>query len=513
MAMSPVVLALDAVGVTLKVAWRLAFGAAAARLVLAALEMPAIAKFVPEALANNLRARLKAIFKPKELAAEAAKAKAARQATAPTSDGIDGLGLDDGDDAASEAPAADGDGESVETKAVTEAEEAMSPEEAEAAKKAAEEFAAKAAELEAAEKAAAEKAAMEREAQEREAAAKAAEERERFRKKMEEEKAAAEIKAKAEAEAKAKAKAEAEAALAAAKAAAEAAKAKLEAAAPANAGREELATSLIAEVADGLEFPYQVLSMGGADAAMQTKLEAAIADLEAAYEPLDAGVVREGLVGFWKVLITNSETMASDGMTGYGKDEYSSLLAHYQSFTKNAPGSVLPTIQTVEVISDMGLTGMLACQVAALKGDYKCEDSSDGSGVDVVEGYTWTELGGAKQFDKLPHQPRWKCTYLSPTMRVCRGEGGSLTVYAKADAETCTGEIAEFMTNPPDPNGGAPEVGSPSSSADGAEGDDDGEEGGSAVDDPNDERPLWQRRLDDEKNSGILDDDSGSSIP
>ena len=82
MAMSPVVLALDAVGVTLKVAWRLAFGAAAARLVLAALEMPAIAKFVPEALANNLRARLKAIFKPKELAAEAAKAKAARQATA-----------------------------------------------------------------------------------------------------------------------------------------------------------------------------------------------------------------------------------------------------------------------------------------------------------------------------------------------------------------------------------------------------------------------------------------------
>ena len=155
---------------------------------------------------------------------------------------------------------------------------------------------------------------------------------------------------------------------------------------------------------------------------------------------------------------------------------------------------------------------MLACQVGALKGDYKCEDSSDGSGVDVVEGYTWTELGGAKQFDKLPHQPRWKCTYLSPTMRVCRGEGGSLTVYAKADAETCTGEIAEFMTNPPDPNGGAPEVGG-SSSADGAEGGDDGEEGGSAVDDPNDDRPLWQRRLDDEKNSGILDDDSGSSIP
>lgn len=510
---SPVGLALDAVGFSLKAAWRLAFGAAAARLVLAALEMPAIAKFVPEALASNVRARLKAIFKPKELAAEAAKAKAAKP-PAPSADGLDALALDDSD-ASAETLAADGEGESTDAD-TTEAEETMTPEEAEAAKKAAEEFAAKAAAIEAAEKAKAEKEALEREAAEREAAAKAAEERERFRKKMEEEKAAAEAKAKAEAEARAKAKAEAEAAAAAAKAAAEAARAKLEAAAPAHAGREELATSLIQEVAEGVEFPFQVLSMSAAASGVQSKLEAAIADLEANYEPFDAEVVSEGLIGFWKVLITDSETMANDGMTGYGRDEYSSILAHYQSFTKNQPGSVLPTIQTVEVVSDTGLTGTVSCQVAALKGDFSTEASADGAGVDVIEGYTWAELAGAKQFDQTPKQPRWKCTYISPTLRVCRGEGNALTVYAKAEAETCTGEIAEFITNPPDPNGGAPAVADVADSAedvDEEEGGRDGDPWANVPDDPNDDRPLWQRRLDAEKNSGTLDDDSGSSIP
>ena len=78
-------------------------------------------------------------------------------------------------------------------------------------------------------------------------------------------------------------------------------------------------------------------------------------------------MVSEGLIGFWKVLITDSEAMANDGMTGYGRDDYSLILAHYQSFTKNQPGSVLPTIQTVEVVSD---TKAGRAILATMSGDF-----------------------------------------------------------------------------------------------------------------------------------------------
>ena len=79
-----------------------------------------------------------------------------------------------------------------------------------------------------------------------------------------------------------------------------------------------------------------------------------------------------------------------------------------------------------------------------------------------------------------------------------------MTVYGKADAAAVTGEISEFVSDPPNPNKPAGGKG---------EDDEDGEEGSDEMDDEDDDRPLWQKRLDAEKNSGMLDDDSGSSIP
>lgn len=496
--MSPAILALDALAVTLKVSWRLAFGAAAARLVLAAVEMPAIAKLLPPALANNIKARLSAIFKPNSV-------KASTSVAAPPAESAAAPSEEDALRAMEEALATDdaaGEDSADESESATEAAETMTPEEAEAARVAAEEFAKKAAELEAAEKEAAEKAAMEREAAERAAAAKAAEERERFRKKMEEEKAAKEAKEKAEREAKAKAKAEAEAAAEAARVAAEKALKELEAAAPANAGREEAVTKAISEVQDALEFPYQVLSLGGMEAGKASAITSAIEELEANYAPLSAETVREGLVGFWKVLATSDDSLAADGKTGYGKayNPYADVLASYQSYSKNLPGSVLPTIQTVEVINEIGIRGDATCTVAALKGDFDVEEASP---VSVTEGYRWIEFGGARQFDQEVQPRSWQCTYLSPTLRVCR-DGGKVTVYGKADAAAVTGEISEFVSDPPNPNKPAGGKG---------EDDEEGEEGNDEMDDEDDDRPLWQKRLDAEKNSGMLDDDSGSSIP
>ena len=118
----------------------------------------------------------------------------------------------------------------------------------------------------------------------------------------------------------------------------------------------------------------------------------------------------------------------------------------------------------------------------------------------VVEDYAFLELAGTKQFDAELTAQHWSTTYISPTVRIMRRVAdGARWLYAKADAEEVTGEISRLLSEPV-------EIAAPVDAA--------GETGeaGEAAPPVVDDRPLWQRRLDEEK-AGEVDDGSGSQIP
>jgi len=421
-AVAPAMLALDMVGVVLKLAWRLA----AMALVFVALRptvVPILEARSPELLAK-VRQRvdyekkvLTKIFRPKLHAAREADAKAKAA------------------DAAARAQAE----EEAKAKLAAEAAEAEA-----AAAKAADEAARKQLEEQQAKaKAAAEKMALEREAAERERAEKVAEEQRRYREQLEREKAAKEkaadekrAKEREIAEKKAAAKAAAE------KAAAEA-KAKLTAVVAACGEAEARVRSLLDEIAGTVE-EDRIVTMADAGEERAAALQAGLEELETGSESLPVEVVREGLLGFWSVRLTTAEPIANDGRTGYGKPEYATVLAHFQCFSKREDGSLLPTAQTVEVIGDASTD---AVGTATLKGDFElAADGASGAKMGVLEDYNTLEFGGMKQFDAQPPKLRWTCIYLSPTLRVNRMEDDSIWVYEKVDAEAVTGEIFRLMS-------------------------------------------------------------------
>ena len=417
-AAGPMVLVLDLLGAALKLAWRFIVAAVVAVAIrptvddilrsqgrgdTASLLAPLLARVDKEAQL------LKKIFRPKLVAAE--KAKVAEKASVA---------------AAAKAKA--------EQEAM--AQSAAEAAEAEAvAERAAEETAKVRKAKEALEAKATEEMLLKRETEERERAAKVAEQQRLAREAIEKEKA---LKAKADAERAAKAKAIAEK-KAAEKAAAEAA-AKLGAVAAASAAAESSVISLLGEIADGVE-DDRILTLEDTDEARSSALLASLKELEANSGALSAEVAREGMLGFWKGRLTSSSERATNGLTGYGADEYKGVLAHFQCFSKVEEGSLLPTAQTVEVILDMTSKNVAS---STLKGEFKV--STAGSKLDVFEDYTVLEFGGMKQFGASPMPQRSTCSYLSPTLRVSRVDDGTLWVYEKVTAAEVTDEIFRLMS-------------------------------------------------------------------
>ena len=422
-AAGPMVLMLDLLGAALKLAWRLIVAAVIAVAIRPTVDdmLRSQGRSDTASLLAPLRARvdkeaqlLKKIFRPKLVAAE--KAKAAEQASAA---------------AAAKAKAE----QEAMAQSAAEAAEAEA-----AAERAAEEAARVRKAKEALEAKATEEMLLKRETEERERAAKVAEQQRLAREAIEKEKA---LKAKADAEraAKAKAIAEKKAAekAAAEKAAAEAA-AKLGAVAAASAAAEASVISLLGEIAEGVE-DDRILTLEDTDEARSAALLASLKELEAKSGALSAEVAREGMLGFWKGRITSSSVRATNGLTGYGADEYKGVLAHFQCFSKVEEGSLLPTAQTVEVILDMTNKNVAS---STLKGEFKV--STAGSKLDVFEDYTVLEFGGMKQFSAPPVPQRSTCSYLSPTLRVSRVDDGTLWVYQKVTAAEVTDEIFRLMS-------------------------------------------------------------------
>ena len=235
----------------------------------------------------------------------------------------------------------------------------------------------------------------------------------------------------------------------------------------------------------------RVLTFGDMGDARGEALRAMLSEIEAA-QPTDltADAVRAELLGFWRLLCTSSADKARLGSTGCSKAAHRTLLAQFQCFSPEPPdGSdpdfATPLMQTVEVVSDARLG---ASAVAANKGDFHLGKLSSTGTLGVVEDYHRLEIDGESQSGaSLPAPLRWGIASLSPELRVTREEDGSLCVFERLSPADAQAEIARLMALPVQ---AAVKL------------------DGFGAADPDDDRPLWQRRLDAERQEEAM-----SSIP
>ena len=181
-------------------------------------------------------------------------------------------------------------------------------------------------------------------------------------------------------------------------------------------------------------------------------------------------------------------------MVGLADAAYLSVAGHFQRFDKPDPMDVINGLKnrvlmrTIEVIHNVKDGVAMA---AELKGGWYVGPLADVP-LGVLETYGVRELNGAPI--DVEARNRWTCTYLGDEVRVCRSEDGGVRAYERIDdadaaakalreegVEVDAAAVAAFeeeqrlreealeaaADTPPE-------------------------------DDPNDDRPLWQKRLDDE---------------
>jgi len=207
----------------------------------------------------------------------------------------------------------------------------------------------------------------------------------------------------------------------------------------------------------------------------ETAALAKIAELEKGFtsEPKE---VKAQLYGMWKLLIADdADELSTQGMTGYGAPSHNTVLGHFQLFEpKSETDDERPTMQTVEVVSNRAEG---RCAIASLKGDFYVGKLQGSSDIGVVEDYTRIEYAGDSRYDATIEPERWTCAFLSPALRVCRLEGGLTRIYAKVGTQEAQAEIGRLLKTKVD------------ELDDGDDADDDSKD---------DDRPLWQKRLDEE---------------
>ena len=216
----------------------------------------------------------------------------------------------------------------------------------------------------------------------------------------------------------------------------------------------------------------------------------------------DAAAIKAQLIGTWKLLVAEDEDkVMRTGITGAADKSYTSVVGHFQTFSKADPMDVLtgntnkPLMETVEVVRNEKEGSH---SVVAVRGGFQVGSSTLlEADLGVLEIYMKRDVDGAEMdADVAPN--RWSCSAVSDTLRVCKLEGGAKRVYAKIDAAEAKAEIDRLkaMAVDVDPDAVWPED---------AVVEEDEEE-----DDPNDDRPLWQKRID--KADGIKRTKNGTPI-
>jgi len=213
---------------------------------------------------------------------------------------------------------------------------------------------------------------------------------------------------------------------------------------------------------------------------MQAVVTQCLDELEGSFEQPAEPELRSQLHGFWKLRLATDDSTALDGTTGGGSGSHRSVLAHYTCFTEMDEFGGAPTLQTVEVVADRRAGRAVT---SAHKGDFYVGKLASTSALGVIEDYTRAEYDGESSGAADLAPKRWSCAYLSDALRVIRNEDGGVQMYTKADATAAQQDIAALLAAPV-------EIADES----------DDEE------DADDDRPLWQRRLDEEnKKDGSYD--------
>ena len=226
--------------------------------------------------------------------------------------------------------------------------------------------------------------------------------------------------------------------------------------------------------------------------------------------------IKEQLVGTWKLLLTASgDKLLTSGLSGAAKGpKYGRVASHFQTFKKPDPMAIFGEggpdaklfMETTEVSVD---TVEGKSDTTSVKGGFSVGRLSGGD-LDVVEYYSVkvsSGLGGVdvrEEVDTIKPNS-WSCTYVSPSLRVCKLLDGTKRVYAKVDGDEALEEIKRLggLKVNKDPMAAMAYKAELAAKAKKAAPSDD-------EDDPNDDRPLWQKRID--KADGVKRTKNGTPI-
>jgi len=245
---------------------------------------------------------------------------------------------------------------------------------------------------------------------------------------------------------------------------------------------------------------------GTADEESKASAETHLAFRESEFKA-DADALKDALVGTWKLLVTSEKDIVMGaGATGLAGPVYAHVVGHFQTIRKPDPMDIitgsLDFLETSEVAADRKDGKALR---AAAKGGFKVEE--EGGKLRVSEYYSKSDVAGA-QVERLGHS--YTCTYVGDGLRVCTLADGARRVYAKVEAEAAGAELARLaaLDVPVDPKAKA------AWDAEQALQEAIKKKRGEPEDDPNDDRPIWQKRVDDEaKRDGRYNGAQGKPPP
>jgi len=145
-----------------------------------------------------------------------------------------------------------------------------------------------------------------------------------------------------------------------------------------------------------------------------------------------------------------------------------------------------------------------SASIAMLKGGFQVLPPGTNKELGVVEYYSRRERDGTvdAESDVVPPN-RWACTFLSSDFRVCKLASGKLRVYEKVSADEAAAELQRLQAQTVEVDAEAVAAWEEEQRLASASADDD-------EDDPNDTRPMWQKRID--KADGIKRTKNGTPI-
>jgi len=244
------------------------------------------------------------------------------------------------------------------------------------------------------------------------------------------------------------------------------------------------------------------------DSKQSGELKGEVAKLEAEFDQTqEAAAVKDLLIGTWKlVLAPRADRLRASGLAGKAAGNYARLVGQTQTFRKPDPMDILsgngkkPFMEVSEVAINIVDGKSVA---SSLYGGFTLGALSSGK-LDVVEYYANRAEGGAQLTADDGIAPNsWTCAHVGPTFRVCKLVDGSSRVYVRVDEEEAKAEMSRLAGLDVAVDKAAKVAWELEQAAKAKKSEE-------PEDDPNDTRPIWQKRID--KEDGVKRTKNGTPI-